>query len=75
MACVVFYWTRNATLAMVMVAAMTFNMLVAGLVGVLIPLVLKSFKIDPAIASTVFVTATTDVCGFFAFLGLSSVFL
>jgi magnesium transporter len=75
MAAVVYFWTKNPTLAAVMAAAMTANMLVAGFVGVLIPLVLKSLKIDPAIASTVFVTATTDVCGFFAFLGMASLFL
>jgi magnesium transporter len=56
-------------------AAMIINLTVAGTFGALIPFVLKRLKIDPAVASTVFVTTATDVCGFFAFLGLGSMFM
>jgi magnesium transporter len=51
--------------------AMIVNMVAAGTAGILIPLALNKLKIDPAIASSVFVTTITDVIGFFAFLGLA----
>ena len=51
--------------------AMIINLVVAGTVGILIPLTLDKFKADPAIASAVFVTTVTDVVGFFAFLGIA----
>jgi magnesium transporter len=50
-------------------------MLVAGLSGTLIPLGLERLDIDPAIASSVFLTTVTDIIGFFAFLGLAALFL
>jgi len=68
-------WFQNTGLALIMAAAMVFNMLVAGLSGILIPMVLERFKIDPAVASSVFVTTVTDVVGFFSFLGLAALFL
>jgi magnesium transporter len=51
------------------------NLLVAGLAGTLIPLGLDRLKIDPAVASGVFLTTMTDVIGFLAFLGLATLFL
>ncbi len=54
---------------------MTINMLIAGLSGAFIPLVLKWFKVDPAISSSIFVTTCTDVGGFLVFLGLASMFM
>lgn len=57
-------------LGVILAVAMIANLFVAGFFGALIPFILKRLKIDPAIASTVFVTTTTDVCGFFVFLGL-----
>jgi magnesium transporter len=59
-------------LGMVIAAAMVINMCAAGLVGVLIPLTLDRLGADPAVASGVFVTAVTDMLGFFAFLGLAT---
>lgn len=56
-------------------AAMIINLTVAGIFGSLIPFVLRRLKIDPAVASTVFVTTATDICGFLAFLGLGSIFM
>lgn len=50
-------------------------MQVAAVVGVLIPLALKSFRVDPAIASGVIITTFTDVCGFFTFLGLATLLI
>jgi magnesium transporter len=55
--------------------AMTGNLFVAGFAGAFVPLVLKRFKIDPAIASSIFVTTFTDVCGFLLLLGLAGVLL
>ncbi|MFC3711718.1 magnesium transporter [Sphingoaurantiacus capsulatus] len=62
----------NAHLGWVIAVAMVGNILVAGLAGVLVPLTLDRFDIDPAVASSVFVTMTTDVMGFFLFLGLAA---
>ncbi len=54
---------------------MIVNMAVAGLAGTLIPIGLERMGVDPAIASSVFVTTVTDVVGFLAFLGLAAAFL
>ncbi len=62
-------------LGIVLGAAMIINLMVAGFFGALIPFILKAFKIDPATASTVFVTTATDVFGFLVFLGLGSILL
>jgi magnesium transporter len=59
-------------LATVLGIALAINFLVAALVGSLIPLILQWLRADPAVASSVFVTACTDMCGFFAFLSLLS---
>ncbi len=64
-----------AVLGVILAISMVINLLVAGFFGALIPFILKRFNIDPAIASTVFVTTMTDVCGFFAFLGLGALFM
>ncbi len=65
-------WFTDTNLGIIIGVAMVVNMLAAALAGILIPLVLDRFGIDPAIASSVFVTTVTDVVGFFAFLGLAS---
>ena len=54
---------------------MIVNLVVAALAGILIPISLHRADIDPAIASSVFVTTVTDVIGFFAFLGFATIFL
>ncbi len=64
-------WFENVQLGFIIAAAMIVNMLVAGLAGILIPIVLDRFAVDPAVASGVFLTTVTDVVGFFAFLGLA----
>jgi magnesium transporter len=59
----------------IIAGAMIINMVVAGVSGVVLPLILDRLGIDPAVASGVFVTTVTDVIGFFAFLGLATVIL
>ena len=68
-------WFDSTALALVIASAMVINMIVAGLAGASIPLALERMKIDPAVASSVFLTTITDVVGFFAFLGLAALFL
>lgn len=62
----------NPALGLVIAAAMMTNILVAGLAGVLVPVTLDRLDADPAVASSVFVTMTTDSIGFLAFLGLAT---
>jgi magnesium transporter len=68
-----YFLHRQPLLAVVLGLALLINYLVAALVASLIPLTLHSLRADPAVASSVFVTACTDLCGFFAFLGLLSI--
>ena len=68
-------WFGEPLIGVVIAAAMVVNLLVAGLSGVLVPLALDKFGIDPALASGTFVTTVTDVVGFFAFLGLATMVL
>ena len=63
-----------AVLGLLLGMAMVVNMFVAATAGTLVPLGLKAMKIDPALASSVFITTLTDVFGFFAYLGLATVF-
>ena len=69
------FWFDNAALGAVLGSAMIFNMLWAALAGTLIPITLARFHVDPAIAAGPFLTTTTDVLGFFFFLGLATHFL
>jgi magnesium transporter len=66
---------HNAALGLVMTAAMTLNLLVAALFGVFIPMLMVKLGRDPAVGSSVLITAITDSGGFFIFLGLASLFL
>jgi magnesium transporter len=74
-AVVVGLFTGNWMLGWILALAMVANLLVAAMAGTLIPLGLRAARIDPALASTVFITTLTDVCGIFAFLGLATLFL
>jgi magnesium transporter len=65
----------NYQLGLVMTSAMTLNLLLAALMGVVIPLVLDKFGRDPAVGTSVLITAVTDSGGFFIFLGLATIFL
>jgi len=71
---IVHLWFKDMNLTILISAAMILNMIVAGLFGILVPITLKKFNIDPAIASSVFVTTITDVIGFLSFLGLGAYF-
>ena len=66
------FWFQSPSIGGIIAAAMVINMFVAALAGILIPLTLDKVGADPAVASAVFVTAVTDVVGFFAFLGLAA---
>ncbi|UUP19204.1 magnesium transporter [Nitratireductor thuwali] len=66
------FWFQDPNLGGIIAAAMVINMFVAAAGGILIPLLLDKVGADPAVASAVFVTAVTDVVGFFAFLGLAT---
>ena len=68
-------WFSDFSLAVIVGAAMIINIFSAGLFGFLIPYSLNYFKIDPALASSVFVTTITDVIGFVSFLGVGAYFL
>lgn len=66
---------HNAALGLVMTGAMTLNLLLAAVMGVGIPLVMTKLGRDPAVGSSVMITAVTDSGGFFIFLGLATLFL
>jgi magnesium transporter len=70
-----FLMYRNWQLGAVMTAAMVLNLLLAALMGVLIPLAMEKLGRDPAMGSSVMITAITDSGGFFIFLGLATLFL
>ena len=65
-------WFKQLNLSFLIGVSMILNMIVAGLFGILVPVSLKKLNIDPALASSVFVTTITDVIGFLSFLGLGS---
>jgi len=65
----------NPALGGVMMLAMVLNLLLAALMGVLIPLLMTKFGRDPAVGSSVLITALTDTGGFFIFLSLATLFL
>jgi magnesium transporter len=70
-----YFWKGSATLGVVAGAAMLLNQLAAAMSGVVIPLGLKLLRVDPALASSIFLTTVTDVAGFFFFLGLAALAL
>jgi magnesium transporter len=72
---IAYLWKRQFLLSVILGAALVLNMLVAAVVGVVIPVALKVFRIDPAIASSVIITTFTDVFGFFSFLGLATLLM
>ena len=66
---------RQVSLGLVMVLAMTLNLMLAAIMGVVIPITMMRFGRDPAVGSSVMITAVTDSGGFFIFLGLATIFL
>ena len=72
---VAWVWKGSPALGAIIGAAMVINMFVAATAGTLIPLALRAMRVDPALASSVFITTLTDVCGFLSFLGLGTLVL
>ncbi len=72
---VAWIWFGSVALGVVIGLAMIVNLLVAGLAGTTIPLMLEHFGVDPAVASSIFLTTLTDIVGFFVFLGLAALIL
>ena len=70
-----YFWFGDQNIAILMAVAMMANLLVAGLSGTFVPVGLMRVGVDPAVASSVFVTTITDVVGFFVFLGLAALYL
>ena len=70
-----YFLYRSVSLGIVMTSAMLLNLLVGATVGLAIPLVMQKMGRDPAIGSSVMITAITDSGGFFIFLGLATIFL
>jgi magnesium transporter len=71
----VYLWRGNLYLSLVLGLALLGNLSVGSVVGVLVPLLLQSLGVDPALASSILVTAVTDASGFFIFLSLAAHFL
>lgn len=67
-------WFQDPTISLIISAAMIINLIVASLAGVLLPISLKSLRIDPALAGGVALTTVTDIVGFVTFLGLATLF-
>jgi magnesium transporter len=72
---IAYFLKGNLMLGIILGAAMICNMFIAGLMGSLIPIIMKSLKIDPALASSVIITMLTDIGGFASFLGFATIFL
>jgi magnesium transporter len=72
---IIYFRYNNFVLSLIICAAMIANLVIAGIFGFMVPLVLKKLKLDPAVSSSIFLTAATDVGGFFIFLGLAKLFL
>jgi magnesium transporter len=72
---IAYLWRGHLLLALVLGLALMLNMLLAAVVGTLVPVALRAFRVDPAIASSVIITTFTDVFGFFSFLGLATLLI
>ncbi len=72
---VAWVWFGDPAIGWIIGVAMVVNMLIAGIAGMAIPITLDHYDIDPAVASSVFVTTITDIIGFVAFLGIASLVL
>ncbi|ENO0867966.1 magnesium transporter, partial [Providencia stuartii] len=75
MGVITYFLYGDLAMGAVMTLAMILNLLMAAIMGVLIPLIMLKLGKDPAIGSSVMITAITDTGGFFIFLGLATLFL
>jgi len=74
MGAIVSLWFGDWTISIVIAMAMAINLMAAAVAGTLLPVMLRSLKIDPALAGSVILTTVTDIVGFVSFLGLATVF-
>src|SRR3546814_757312 len=72
---IAFLWFGDPLIGAVIGAAILINLICGGLTGILVPLILDRFGIDPALGSSVILTTVTDVIGFLSFLGLAALVL
>lgn len=72
---IAYAWKGRLLLAAILGVALVLNMTLAAIVGTLVPVALRALRIDPAIASSVIITAFTDIFGFFSFLGLATLLM
>jgi magnesium transporter len=72
---IVSVWFQDIRMAVIIGLAMAINLMAAALTGTILPVILRSLKIDPALAGSVILTTITDIVGFVSFLGLAAVFL
>ena len=70
-----YLWFQDYTLAVLIASALVINLISSVIAGILVPLILRKLKQDPAIGGSVVVTTITDVVGFFSFLGLATIYL
>lgn len=75
MSFIAYIWKGSYILGLVLGLAMIINLFVANFFGIIIPLTLKWLKVDPAVASSIFLTSLTDCIGFISFLGLATFFI
>jgi magnesium transporter len=72
---ITYLWFDDLIIAVLICVAMVTNLICSAVAGIFIPIILRKFNQDPAIAGSVVVTTVTDVIGFFSFLGLATLFL
>ena len=72
---ITYFWFKDSIIATLICVAMVVNLVCSAIAGIFIPIILRKFNQDPAIAGSVVVTTVTDVIGFFSFLGLATIFL
>ena len=72
---ITYFWFHNIIISILICVAMVANLVCSAIAGIFIPIILRKFNQDPAIAGSVVVTTVTDVIGFFSFLGLATFFL
>jgi magnesium transporter len=72
---VAFFWQKSALLGLVVGIALCANMITASTMGTFVPLILKRFGIDPAVASAPFISTSIDIIGLLIYAGLASVFI
>lgn len=74
-AVIAWYWFDDTQIAVLIAVALTINLVIAAVTGTMLPVILDKLGIDPALAGSVLLTTVTDIVGFFAFLGLATIFL